>query len=222
MAPGQAAPGSRSPTHRCVEVEGLKLHFWIGAAIPTNTLSFCSRRRGARAFMDGVAPLLTPYGRVLALDFRCQARPMGEVGSVRPAGISEGRARPYREPRRAHNPDWPFDRRAVTQSVAVTHPELLERSSSSTRRTGHPTLSPPDVAMAPGIDRGVRPELRFGQRHHPEISPAAAPDEFGAAGIERSRCLAPSSFPVAPGRFASTRKRGPGASMRKMRRPKIS
>ncbi len=75
MAQQQAATAFAEPTHRYVEFEGLKLHYldWGG---DSDKHTFVLLHGGAAHvhWWDGVAPLLTPYGRVLALDFRGHGR----------------------------------------------------------------------------------------------------------------------------------------------------
>ena len=75
MAQEQAATVVSEPTHRYLEVEGRKLHYldWGGES---DKRTFVLLHGGAAHahWWDGVAPMLTPYGRVLALDFRGHGR----------------------------------------------------------------------------------------------------------------------------------------------------
>jgi pimeloyl-ACP methyl ester carboxylesterase len=75
MAQQQAATVTSEPTHRYVEVEGLKLHYLDWGGDPDKH-TFVLLHGGAAHvhWWDGVAPLLTPYGRVIALDFRGHGR----------------------------------------------------------------------------------------------------------------------------------------------------
>ena len=94
MAQQQAATALAEPTHRYVEVEGLKLHYLDWGGDPDKH-TFVLLHGGAAHvhWWDGVAPLLTPYGRVIALDFRGHGRSQWSKRSLRPAGVPEGRAR---------------------------------------------------------------------------------------------------------------------------------
>ena len=69
MAHEQAATVLAEPTHRYVEVAGLKLHY-LDRGGDSDKRTFVLLHGGAAHahWWDGVAPLLTPYGRVLALD----------------------------------------------------------------------------------------------------------------------------------------------------------
>src|SRR5260370_25762021 len=75
MAQQQAATALAESTHRYVEVEGLKLHYldWGGDS-DKHTLVLLHGGAAHVHWWDGVAPLLTAYGRVLALDFRGHGR----------------------------------------------------------------------------------------------------------------------------------------------------
>lgn len=75
MAQIQAATASSEPTHRYVQVVGLKLHYldWGGEA---SRRTFVLLHGGAAHahWWDGVAPILSAHGRVIALDFRGHGR----------------------------------------------------------------------------------------------------------------------------------------------------
>lgn len=75
MAQQQAATAAPEPTSRFVEGEGIKLHYldWGG---DQNKHTFLLLHGGAAHvhWWDSVAPLLVPYGRVIALDFRGHGR----------------------------------------------------------------------------------------------------------------------------------------------------
>jgi len=128
MAQQQAATELSEPTHRYVEVEGLKLHYldWGG---DSDKHTFVLLHGGAAHvhWWDSVGPLLTAHGRVLALDFRGHGRsqwagagnygPPSYVDDVR--GLIESLG--TRAILVGHSMGG-----AVAQWVAVTHPELLE------------------------------------------------------------------------------------------------
>jgi pimeloyl-ACP methyl ester carboxylesterase len=128
MAHEQAATAWAEPTHRFVEVEGIKLHYLDWGGDP-NKHTFVLLHGGAAHvhWWDGVAPLLVPYGRVIALDFRGHGRSQwarpphygphyyvvdvrGLIGHLGTRVILVG-----------HSMGG-----AVAQWVAVQHPELLE------------------------------------------------------------------------------------------------
>jgi pimeloyl-ACP methyl ester carboxylesterase len=128
MAQQQAATVTTEPTHRYVEVEGLKLHYLDWGGDPDKH-TFVLLHGGAAHvhWWDGVAPFLTPYGRVIALDFRGHGRsqwaPQGNYGP--PAYLKD-----------VHGLIESLGTRvilvghsmggAVAQWVAVTYPEQLE------------------------------------------------------------------------------------------------
>jgi len=128
MAHEQAATVFAEPTHRYVEVAGLKLHYLDWGGDP-NKRTFVLLHGGAAHahWWDSVAPLLTPYGRVLALDFRGHGRsqwarppiygPPAYLDDVR--GLIESLG--TRVVLVGHSMGG-----AVAQWVAVTHPELLD------------------------------------------------------------------------------------------------
>jgi pimeloyl-ACP methyl ester carboxylesterase len=128
MTPEPAATVSAEPTHRHVEVEGLKLHYldWGG---DSDKRTFVLLHGGAAHahWWDSVAPMLTPHGRVLALDFRGHGRsqwavpphygPPAYLNDVR--GLIESLG--TRVVLVGHSMGG-----AVAQWVAVTHREMLD------------------------------------------------------------------------------------------------
>ena len=128
MAQQQAATAIAEPTHRYVEVEGLKLHYldWGG---DSDKHTFVLLHGGAAHvhWWDTVGPLLTAYGRVIALDFRGHGRSQwAGAGNYGPPayqndvqGLIESLG--TRVILVGHSMGG-----AVAQWVAVTHPELLE------------------------------------------------------------------------------------------------
>src|SRR5258708_21978598 len=128
MASEQAATVVTEPTHRYFEVKGLKLHFLDWGGDPTRHTFVLLHGGGAHVhWWDSVAPLLTPYGRVVALDFRGHGRSQWsrppEYGP--PAYMEDTRALIEQVGARVilvgHSMGG-----AVAQWVAVTHPELIE------------------------------------------------------------------------------------------------
>jgi pimeloyl-ACP methyl ester carboxylesterase len=128
MAHEQAATVLAEQTHRYVEVAGLKLHYLDWGGDPSKRTFVLLHGGAAHAhWWDGVAPLLTPYGRVLALDFRGHGRsqwarppiygPPAYLNDVR--GLIESLG--TRVVLVGHSMGG-----AVAQWVAVTHPELLD------------------------------------------------------------------------------------------------
>jgi pimeloyl-ACP methyl ester carboxylesterase len=163
MAQEQAATVVSEPTHRYVEVEGLKLHYldWGGDA---DKRTFVLLHGGAAHahWWDGVAPMLTPYGRVLALDFRGHGRSQwadpGHYGP--PAYLKDVRGMVESLGTRVvlvgHSMGG-----AVAQWVAVTHPELLEALVIVDAPHGGPPLLRRLMWRWRRRSRGgVRPELR--------------------------------------------------------------
>ena len=128
MAQHQAATVLAEPTHRYCEIDGLKLHYldWGGDA---DKHTFVLLHGGAAHvhWWDGVAPLLTPYGRVLALDFRGHGRSQWATSGVYgpPAYVEDVRGLIEHLGTRVilvgHSMGG-----AVAQWSAVTYPELLE------------------------------------------------------------------------------------------------
>ncbi len=185
-------PSIAEPTHRYVEVEGLKLHYLDWGGDPDKR-TFVLLHGGAAHvhWWDGVAPLLTPYGRVLALDFRGHGRsqwakdgmygPPSYLKDVR--GLIESLG--TRVILVGHSMGG-----AVAQWVAVTHPELLEAliiGRCAARAAA--AVSPADVAMAAAIARRRSSRAAIGRRHHKEIPTAAAADLPDATG-GRAACAA--------------------------------
>lgn len=128
MAQHQAATAFAEPTHRNFEIDGLKLHYldWGG---DSDKHTFVLLHGGAAHahWWDGVAPLLTPYGRVLALDFRGHGRSAWARSGVYgpPAYVKDVRGLIEHLGTRVvlvgHSMGG-----AVAQWSAVTYPELLE------------------------------------------------------------------------------------------------
>jgi pimeloyl-ACP methyl ester carboxylesterase len=128
MAHEQAATAFAEPTHRYLQVDGLKLHYLDWGGNPDRHTFLLLHGGSAHVhWWDTVAPLLVPYGRVVALDFRGHGR-------------SQWARPPHYGP-----PNYTRDVRgliehlgarvilvghsmggAVAQWVAVEHPELLE------------------------------------------------------------------------------------------------
>jgi pimeloyl-ACP methyl ester carboxylesterase len=128
MAHQQAATVVTEPTHRYFEVEGLKLHYldW-GGAQEKHTFVLLHGGGAHVHWWDSVAPLLTPYGRVVALDFRGHGRSQWSVPPSYgpPAYMNDARGLIDSLGTRVilvgHSMGG-----AVAQWVAVTHPELIE------------------------------------------------------------------------------------------------
>ena len=163
MAQQQAATDLSEPTHRYVEVEGLKLHYLDWGGDPDKHTFVLLHGGAAHAhWWDGVAPLLTPYGRVLALDFRGHGRsqwaadgaygPPSYLKDVR--GLIENLG--TRVILVGHSMGG-----AVAQWVAVTHPELLEALIIVDAPHGGPPLFRRLMwRWRRRSHGGVRPELR--------------------------------------------------------------
>jgi len=128
MAQAQAATAPTEPTHRYLEVEGRRLHYLDWGGDPGKRTFVLLHGGAAHAhWWDGVAPMLTPYGRVLALDFRGHGRsqwadsehygPPSYLKDVRGLIDSLG----TRAVLVGHSMGG-----AVAQRVAVAHPELLD------------------------------------------------------------------------------------------------
>src|ERR1700722_20196014 len=128
MAHEQAATVITEPTHRYVETAGLKLHYldWGG---DSGKRTFVLLHGGAAHahWWDGGAPLLTPYGRVLALAFRGHGHTQGARPPIYgpPAYLDDVRGLIESLGTRVVLVGHPMGG-AVAQWVAVTHPELLE------------------------------------------------------------------------------------------------
>lgn len=128
MAHEQAATVATEPTHNYVEVEGLKLHYLDWGGDPAKRTFVLIHGGGAHAhWWDGVAPMLTPYGRVLALDFRGHGRSQWSEASHYgpPAYMADVRGLvDYLGTKVVlvgHSMGG-----AVSQWVAVNHPDLIE------------------------------------------------------------------------------------------------
>ena len=163
MAQEQAATVLTEPTHRYLEVEGLKLHYLDWGGDPDKRTFVLLHGGAAHAhWWDGVAPMLTPYGRVLALDFRGHGRsqwadsknygPPSYLKDVRGLIDSLG----TRVVLVGHSMGG-----VVAQWVAVTHPELLEALVIVDAPHGGPPLFRRLMWRWRRRSRGgVRPELR--------------------------------------------------------------
>jgi len=81
-----AATAEAEPTSLFAEINGLKLHYldWGGAA-GARTIVLCHGGSAHAHWWDFLAPLLKPYGRVIALDFRGHGRSQW-ADSYGPAG----------------------------------------------------------------------------------------------------------------------------------------
>ncbi len=128
MAHEQAATVLAEPTHRYFEVEGLKLHYLDWGGDPKKHTFVLLHGGGAHVhWWDTVAPLLTPNGRVVALDFRGHGRSQWALPPIYgpPAYMSDTRGLIESLGTRVvlvgHSMGG-----AVAQWVAVTHPELIE------------------------------------------------------------------------------------------------
>ena len=163
MAQEQAATVSTEPTHRYVEVEGLKLHYLDWGGDPDKRTFVLLHGGAAHAhWWDGVAPMLTPYGRVLALDFRGHGRSQwADSGNYGPpaylkdvGGLIDSLG--TRVVLVGHSMGG-----AVAQWVAVTHPELLDALVIVDAPHGGPPLFRRLMWRWRRRSRGgVRPELR--------------------------------------------------------------
>jgi len=163
MAQEQAATVLTEPTHRYVEVEGLKLHYLDWGGDPDKRTFVLLHGGAAHAhWWDGVAPMLTRYGRVLALDFRGHGRsqwadsehygPPAYLRDVR--GLIESLG--TRAVLVGHSMGG-----AVAQWVAVTHPELLDALVIVDAPHGGPPLFRRLMwRWRRRSHGGVRPELR--------------------------------------------------------------
>ncbi len=163
MAQEQAATVVTEPTHRYLEVEGRKLHYldWGGES---DKRTFVLLHGGAAHahWWDGVAPMLTPYGRVLALDFRGHGRSQwaDSENYGPPAYLKDVRGLIDRLGTRVvlvgHSMGG-----VVAQWVAVTHPQLLDALVMVDSPHGGPPLFRRLMWRWRRRSRGgVRPELR--------------------------------------------------------------
>ncbi|MGC2762877.1 MAG: alpha/beta hydrolase [Candidatus Binatus sp.] len=163
MAQEQAATVLTEPTHRYVEAEGLKLHYLDWGGDPDKRTFVLLHGGAAHAhWWDGVAPMLTPYGRVLALDFRGHGRSQwADSGNYGPpaylkdvGGLIDSLG--TRVVLVGHSMGG-----AVAQWVAVTHPELLDALVIVDAPHGGPPLFRRLMWRWRRRSRGgVRPELR--------------------------------------------------------------
>ncbi len=163
MAQEQAATVLTEPTHRYVEVEGLKLHYLDWGGDPDKRTFLLLHGGAAHAhWWDGVAPMLTPYGRVLALDFRGHGRSQwADSGNYGPpaylkdvSGLIDSLG--TRVVLVGHSMGG-----AVAQWVAVTHPELLDALVIVDAPHGGPPLFRRLMwRWRRRSHGGVRPELR--------------------------------------------------------------
>ena len=163
MAQHQAATAIAEPTHRYVEVEGLKLHYldWGGDA-DKHTFLLLHGGAAHAHWWDGVAPLLTTHGRVLALDFRGHGQSQWDRSGVYgpPAYLKDVRGLIEHLGTRVvlvgHSMGG-----AVAQWVAVTYPELLEALIIVDAPHGPPPLFRRLMwRWRRRSHGGVRPELR--------------------------------------------------------------
>ena len=163
MAQEQAATVLTEPTHRYLEVEGRKLHYLDWGGDPDKRTFVLLHGGAAHAhWWDGAAPMLTPCGRVLALDFRGHGRsqwadsehygPPAYLRDVR--GLIESLG--TRAVLVGHSMGG-----AVAQWVAVTHPELLDALVIvDTPHGGPPLFRRLMWRWRRRSHGGVRPELR--------------------------------------------------------------
>ncbi len=163
MTPEPAATVSAEPTHRHLEVEGLKLHYLDWGGDSDKRTFVLLHGGGAHAhWWDSVAPMLTVYGRVLALDFRGHGRsqwavpphygPPAYLNDVR--GLIESLG--ARVVLIGHSMGG-----AVAQWVAVTHPEMLEALIVVDAPHGPPPLMRRlKWRWRRRSQGGIRPELR--------------------------------------------------------------
>jgi pimeloyl-ACP methyl ester carboxylesterase len=163
MAQEQAATVLTEPTHRYLEVEGRKLHYLDWGGDPDKRTFVLLHGGAAHAhWWDGVAPMLTPCGRVLALDFRGHGRsqwadsenygPPAYLKDVRGLIDSLG----TRVVLVGHSMGG-----VVAQWVAVTHPDLLDALVIVDSPHGGPPLFRRLMWRWRRRSRGgVRPELR--------------------------------------------------------------
>jgi pimeloyl-ACP methyl ester carboxylesterase len=70
MRPERAATAAAEPTSRFFDADGLKLHYLDWGGDPRQTFVLLHGGAAHGHWWDLVAPQLTPYGRVTALDFR--------------------------------------------------------------------------------------------------------------------------------------------------------
>jgi pimeloyl-ACP methyl ester carboxylesterase len=74
MRPERAATATAEPTSRFFDADGLKLHYLDWGGDPRRTFVLLHGGAAHGHWWDLVAPQLTPYGRVTALDFRGHGR----------------------------------------------------------------------------------------------------------------------------------------------------
>src|ERR1700757_3489336 len=125
MVQESAAIAEAKPTSQSAEVNGLKLHYLDWGGDSGRTIVLCHGGSAHAQWWDYLAPLLTPYGRVVALDFRGHGRSQWAVppNYGPPAYMEDTRALIENLGQRVilvgHSMGG-----AVAQWVAVTHPEL--------------------------------------------------------------------------------------------------
>ena len=216
MAQQQAATVLTEPTHRYLEVDGRKLHYLDWGGDPDKRTFVLLHGGAAHAhWWDGVAPMLTPYGRVLALDFRGHGRsqwadsknygPPAYLQDVRGLIDSLG----TRVVLVGHSMGG-----VVAQWVAVTHPELLDALVIVDSPHGGPPLFRRLMWRWRRRSRGgARPELRSAGDIVKKFRLQPPQTNLTRPEIERLAMLGDGSCPVAGGRFASIPKPGPGASI---------
>jgi len=225
MAHEQAATVVTEPTHRYVEVEGLKLHYldWGGDS-KKHTFVLLHGGGAHVHWWDTVAPLLTVSGRVVALDFRGHGRSQWARPPIYgpPAYMSDARGLIESLGTRVvlvgHSMGG-----AVAQWVAVTHPELIEALIIVDAPHGPPPLMRRLMwRWRRRSHGGKRPELRSANDVIKKFR--LSPPETSLTRIELEQLALSGAEQLPSGAWAfrfdpetrAWRKHG-----RKMRRPKI-